>query len=111
MLREAFLPAGEAWTACRSGHLSPELFGHGKTRGRWFIVVNVVRDSLSLSGRETSAWDTWRVAASDLGRPSDDALIELDTLARQPEADDGIKAVLVGLEGTGGVRKREQPGR
>ena len=43
--RNAFLAAGEAWLRCRADHDKPERFGHGDTKGLWFIKVNVVRDA------------------------------------------------------------------
>jgi hypothetical protein len=58
----AFLNAGQAWRMARAGGADSEAFGHGATRGPWFIHVNVYRDLLTLTGRYTSAWDSWRDA-------------------------------------------------
>ena len=80
-----FLTAGEAWLWCRAGRLSPNDFGHGEHKGLWFISMNVVRDSLSLNGREMSPWDTWREARPETRRLSPVQLLRIDELARYPE--------------------------
>jgi Transglutaminase-like superfamily len=56
----AFLTAGRAWQMARAGGADSETFGHGTTTGFRFIRVNVYRDLLTLTGRYTSAWDSWR---------------------------------------------------
>ncbi len=60
--RHEFLTAGEAWLHCRSRNDDPNRYGHGRTRGIWFMHVNVVRDVLATNDREASAWDRWREA-------------------------------------------------
>jgi hypothetical protein len=62
MPRDVFLSAGEAWIRCRIGQGDPNRFGHGSTKGLWFMKVNVIRDSFAVKNCETSAWDRWRVA-------------------------------------------------
>ncbi len=81
----AFLTAGEAWISCRAERLSFADVGHGEHRGPWFAGVNVVRDALSVNGRETSSWDRWRETPPDLRRVSADAEARLDGVARHPE--------------------------
>jgi hypothetical protein len=85
MPRDAFLTGGEAWLQCRTGEQNPCRFGHGGVKGLWFIRVNVVRDAYALNGRETSAWDRWREAPSELRRVSPEELPHVDCLARRPE--------------------------
>lgn len=58
----AFLTAGHAWRIARAGGAESEAFGHGTSTGLHFIRVNVYRDLLTLTGRYTSAWDSWRDA-------------------------------------------------
>jgi hypothetical protein len=83
--RDKFVTAGEAWLNCRAGHSNPRRFGQGDIKGSWFIKVNVVRDALALNGQETSSWDSWREAPSELRTVSDAELAALDRLARDPE--------------------------
>jgi hypothetical protein len=47
--------------------------------------MNVVRDALSVTNRETSAWDRWREAPSELRTVSPQELETLEKLARNPE--------------------------
>jgi hypothetical protein len=61
MPRDRFLLAWQAWRACRDG-ADPSQFGHGDDTGLWFVEVNLARDLLALTKRETSAWDAWRNA-------------------------------------------------
>lgn len=58
----AFLTAREAWASVRDNHSNATCFGHGDAVGEWFLWVNLARDYLALSGRETSSWDSWRDA-------------------------------------------------
>ena len=60
--RDRFLTAAEAWRHCRLHGGDDRQFGHGSTRGLWFIGVNVVRDRLALTDQVTSSWDSWREA-------------------------------------------------
>lgn len=83
--RDAFIPAGVAWLRCRGHGDDPRRFGHGDTRGLWFIKVNVVRDSYALDGRETSLWDNWRKATADQRQVHPAEMTWLDALARNPE--------------------------
>jgi hypothetical protein len=82
--RSMFMTAGQAWLTCRSGDADPSAFGHGDATGLWFIGVNVVRDHLSLGGRETSDWDRWREASPAQRLLGDADLIMLDHLAGHP---------------------------
>lgn len=59
----AFMDAGEAWRACRSGARDPDDFGHGDANGLWFVFVNLMRDRLALNDCLTSDWDGWRAVA------------------------------------------------
>lgn len=83
--RDLFLTAGEAWSRCRSGPDDPRRFGQGPVRGQWFMGVNVVRDSLAVNDRVTSAWDSWRGAPLEARTMSADAVSVLDRIARHPE--------------------------
>jgi hypothetical protein len=58
--RGSFLTAGQAWAGCRAGQRDPDQFGHGATKGLWFVKVNVVRDHYAINDREISEWDGWR---------------------------------------------------
>jgi Transglutaminase-like superfamily len=83
--RGAFLTAAEAWLRCRAGRDDPERFGHGDTKGLWFMKVNVVRDACAVNNQETSPWDGWREAPLELRRVSQGEIPALDRLARHPE--------------------------
>jgi hypothetical protein len=87
---EAFLSAGEAWRLARSGAVDAGAFGHGEEgRGWWFMRVNVHRDLLALSNRQTSAWDNWR-RATDASKVLDAAdLAAVDDLVAAIERADG----------------------
>jgi len=60
--RQSFLTAGIAWSNCRSGLSDPNRFGHGQTKGWWFLKVDVIRDHYAINNREVSLWDGWRTA-------------------------------------------------
>src|SRR5207244_3196618 len=83
--RDSFLTAGEAWAACRAGERDPDQFGHGATKGLWFVKVNVVRDHYAVNNRETSAWDAWRAAPASKRAVSDQDCAWLDGIAVRPE--------------------------
>ena len=85
MPRDVFLTAGDAWLRCRTGEDDPERFGHGETRGLWFMAVNVIRDTLAVNNHEVSAWDSWRDASPELRAVPEEELAELDRLARSPD--------------------------
>jgi hypothetical protein len=87
--RDAFLTAGQAWLKCRAENHDPERFGHGDTKGLWFIKVNVIRDSYALNNRETSPWDRWRETPQNCRRVGTEELTSLDDLARHPEEPPG----------------------
>ncbi len=56
----AFVTSPQAWLLARSGTPPPDSFGHDSARGLWFLRVNLIRDLLSLTNRQTSVWDDWR---------------------------------------------------
>lgn len=87
--RSQFMPAGEAWTRMRAGEFLSDQFGHGTSRGDWFMAVNVVRDHLSLNNHVTSPWDTWRDAAPGERVLQRGRMSWLDHLAANPQADAG----------------------
>jgi hypothetical protein len=90
---EQFVTADEAWRRCRSGQVDPSRFGHGaEARGLWFVRVNVVRDHLSLNGRERSDWDTWRQATPRDQVLSDADCVMTDRIAAHPDATPGEAA-------------------
>ena len=78
---KTFLNAGEAWTAWRSGEIDAHAFGHGESRGAWFLRVNLMRDLLALRKQETSDWDSWRSIPEDRKALDDKALAEGDQIA------------------------------
>jgi hypothetical protein len=82
--RNLFLTAGEAWRRCRVGSDDPNHYGQDGTRGIWFIGVNVVRDALAITNRETSAWDRWREAPRESRSVSTQEYTFLDNLAGRP---------------------------
>jgi hypothetical protein len=83
--RHAFMTAGQAWTACRASVCDPDRFGHGPTRGLWFVKVNVVRDHFALNSRETSAWDGWRAVPGSKRVVSGRDRTLLDSIAACPQ--------------------------
>jgi hypothetical protein len=78
---KTFLNAGEAWTACRSGAVNANSFGHGDSRGAWFLRVNLMRDLSALRKQETSDWDSWRAIPEDRKALDEQALAEGDRIA------------------------------
>ncbi|MGE5151407.1 MAG: hypothetical protein ACM3II_14905, partial [Rhodospirillaceae bacterium] len=78
---KTFLNAGEAWTAWRSGKINAAAFGHGESRGAWFLRVNLMRDLLALRKQETSDWDSWRSIPEDRKALDDQALADGDRIA------------------------------
>lgn len=78
---KTFLNAGEAWTAWRSGEIDADAFGHGESRGAWFLRVNLMRDLLALRKQETSDWDSWRSIPEEEKTLDDQALAEGDRIA------------------------------
>ncbi len=59
---DKFASAATAWNLVRLGSHDPTLFGNGDDTGVWYMHMNLMRDALSLRGREVSDWDTWRLA-------------------------------------------------
>jgi hypothetical protein len=78
---KTFLNAGEAWTAWRSGEIDADAFGHGDSRGAWFLRVNLMRDLFAVRKQETSDWDAWRSIPEDRKTLDDRALAEADRIA------------------------------
>ncbi|HEY4166079.1 MAG TPA: transglutaminase domain-containing protein [Reyranella sp.] len=78
---KTFLNAGEAWTAWRSGEIDAAAFGHGESRGAWFLRVNLMRDLFALRKQETSDSDLWRSIPEDRKALDEQALIEGDRIA------------------------------
>jgi hypothetical protein len=98
--REAFLTAGEAWLACRTGKFDFDHFGHGQTTGQWFMHVNVMRDGLALKDILTSPWDEWRRATEPQRRLTDEEVEAVDAWARRPDClKTGIGPKWLDLEG------------
>ena len=85
--RTSFQTAGEAWVQCRTGGADPRQFGHGETRGVWFLRLNVFRDHFALDGAETSAWDDWREAPPPKRVVSSVGMDLADRLAARPEVE------------------------
>jgi hypothetical protein len=83
--RDSFLTAGQVWIACRAGERDPAQFGHGPTKGLWFVKVNVVRDHYAVNNRETSGWDRWRDTLKSARVVSEADCAMLDAIAARPE--------------------------
>ena len=83
--RAAFVTADVAWRGCRSGRFDPGRFGHGETKGSWFLKVNAVRDHYAINNREVSAWDNWRATPRSARAVTDREAAWLDDLAAFPE--------------------------
>jgi Transglutaminase-like superfamily len=81
-----FLTAGDAWRLCRSGTGDAESFGHGTTKGLWYVRVNVVRDHYALNESEVSPWDSWRQARGPQQVVSEPEQRATDSLADRPDA-------------------------
>ena len=79
--RGKFFNAGQAWLMSRAGKADAMAFGHGETRGVWFLRVNLMRDQLSLQKRETSDWDSWRALSAADKMLSEKDLAECDRIA------------------------------
>lgn len=83
---DMYVTAAEAWQRCRTGRDDAARFGHGASKGLWFMRVNVVRDHYAINGAETSPWDTWRQASGPHLNVDEPAQRATDALARQTDA-------------------------
>jgi hypothetical protein len=54
---DQFIPAGQAWQACRKGRSEPEMFGNEKSRGLGVIRANLILDLAAMNKRELLNWD------------------------------------------------------
>ena len=79
--RGSFLSAARAWRMVRSHDAAADRFGHVSATGLWFLRVNLIRDVLSLTNRQMSAWDSWRDATETSKVLDNGTLAELDRLA------------------------------
>jgi hypothetical protein len=77
----AYLDAASAWALVRSGQADAEAFGHGDTRGLWFMSVDLHRDLLALANCHMSAWDTWRTAGEGQRKLGPDDLARCDLMS------------------------------
>lgn len=57
MPRDRFIVAGEAWRMCRTGAADPDAFGIHDMKGLPFVLGDLVRDVLALTGEEILPWD------------------------------------------------------
>lgn len=55
--RDRFVVGGEAWRWCRTGAADPDDFGIGELKGLPFVLGDLVRDVLALTGEELLPWD------------------------------------------------------
>lgn len=55
--RDRFVVAGEAWRLCRTGAADPDDFGIHEYKGLPFVLGDLVRDALALTGEEILPWD------------------------------------------------------
>lgn len=55
--RDQFVVAGEAWRLCRTGAADPDSFGIHDLKGLPFVLGDLVRDVLALTGEEILPWD------------------------------------------------------
>ena len=60
-------------------------FGHGQTKGLWFMRVNVARDHLALNGVEVSRWDNWRQATGKQRLVNEADSPAVDRIAASPD--------------------------
>lgn len=70
--RERFVVAGEAWRLCRTGAADPADFGIFDMSGLPFVLGDLVRDVLALTGEELLPWDG-RELMVPLGAPVPEA--------------------------------------
>ncbi len=78
---DRFVVAGEAWRLCRTGEADPADFGIFDMHGLPFVLGDLVRDVLALTGEELLPWDDRGLMVS-LEAPVPDAdLPLLDRLA------------------------------
>lgn len=85
-----FLLAWQAWQMCRNGAAEPATFGHGETKGPWFVQVNLARDLLALYKREVSDWDGWRRAPAAQHGLDDETIRLCDRMAALAQAADRL---------------------
>ncbi len=84
--RDRFVVAGEAWRLCRTGAADPDTFGIGEFAGLPFVLGDLVRDVLALTGEEILPWDG-RALMVPLDAPVPESdLPLLDRLAALSEA-------------------------
>lgn len=57
---DQFLFPWDVWSRNRLNNLAMLVFGHGESKGSWFVRVNLTRDLLALLKQEVSDWDSWR---------------------------------------------------
>lgn len=55
--RSQFVVGGEAWRLCRTGAADPDDFGIFDMKGLPFVLGDLVRDVLALTGEELLPWD------------------------------------------------------
>lgn len=66
--RDRFVVAGQAWRMCRAGAADPDAFGIHDMSGLPFVLGDLVRDVLALTGEEILPWDD-RELMVPLGTP------------------------------------------
>jgi hypothetical protein len=85
---DAFVSAGQAWKLARGGTVSAEAFGHGDSKGWWFLRINAYRDLLALTNQYMSRWDTWRLSTATTKILSPADMTAVDQLVEKSEAVD-----------------------
>lgn len=83
---DQFLTAELAWRRMRAETEPCAHFGHGEDAGAWFMMVNLARDYLSLTGLITSSWDSWRAASPRDRERAERHVAEWDSVATAIEA-------------------------
>ncbi|WP_369201068.1 transglutaminase-like domain-containing protein [Streptomyces sp. PU-14G] len=81
--RDRFVPAGEAWLACRRGHLDPARYTASviEQAGMGVVQGTVVRDLAALNRFEVFPWDSWGIMTKDFAELTAAELTLLDRAA------------------------------
>jgi len=76
-----FITGGHAWQMCRQEGADPDSFGIADLHGLWFVQGDLMRDIAALNKVELLPWDSWGLAFSGEGGPSESELAFLDHMA------------------------------
>lgn len=96
--RDEFLVAADAWAACRSGELDPEICTVAPGATEWFLrgwpylAHNLVHDLATLNKQEMLLWDLWGLIA-DGGMRATESQARFDTLAESLRSGDADRVL------------------